>query len=116
MGAIIVQEISLFAPPLAFVLVLGAAACLSLVMSRLAMRKESQAPGTTMPYACGEDLPTHLIQPSYARFLPFAIFFTILHVVALIIATLPSATAASVTLAVIYILVAVVSLCALYRR
>ena len=110
------HEISLFAPPLAFMLVLGAGACLSWALSLLAIRKESQAPGTTMPYACGENLPTHLIQPSYATFLPFAIFFTILHVVALVIATLPAATASSVTLAVIYLLVAVVSLLALYRR
>ena len=109
------QGITLFAPPIAFALVLVAALCLSWVLSRLAIQKSKPASGTTKPYACGEDLPTHLAQPNYTQFLPFAIFFTILHVVALMIATMPVATGSSTSLAVIYVLVAVLSLFVLYR-
>ena len=74
------QETTLFAPPIAFALVLVAALCLSWALSRLAIRKSTPASGTTKPYACGEDSPTHMAQPNYTQFLPFAIFFTILHV------------------------------------
>lgn len=109
------QGITLFAPPIAFAIVLVAALCLSWVLSRLAIKKSTPASGTKKPYACGEDLPTHMMQPNYSQFLPFAIFFTILHVVALMIATLPAATAASASLAIIYVLVAMLSMFVLYR-
>ena len=67
-------------------------------------------------YACGEDVPTHLIQPDYTQFFPFAFFFTILHVIALIAATVPFETFETFTIAVIYILGAIVGLSILFRR
>jgi len=38
-------------------------------------------------YACGEDFPAEKVIPNYDEFYPFAIFFTILHVAGLMLAT-----------------------------
>ena len=110
------HSISVLAPPLAFAIVLAAVVLLAAALARLAPRKKRQAAGTTKPYACGEDLPTHMIQPNYDQFLPFAFFFTVLDVVALVVATLPVATGASVVLAAVYVAVAVLGLSVLYQR
>lgn len=103
-------------PPVALAIVLVAVAGLSLALSRLAFRSKSQAAGTTKPYACGEDMPDTLIQPDYGQFFPFAFFFTILHVVALVATTVPVATATSSVLAFVYVAGAMVGLTVLYRE
>lgn len=46
--------------------------------------------GKKMPYACGEDVPAAKVQPDYTIFFPFALFFTIIDVTALILAMLPA--------------------------
>ena len=75
------------------------------------------AAGTLKPYACGEDMPEHAcIQPDYGQFFPFAFFFTILHVVALMATTVPVETASTFVLALVYIAGAVVGLTVLYRK
>ena len=43
--------------------------------------------GRDKPYACGEDIPDEKAIPDYQEFFPFAIFFTLLHVAGLMIAT-----------------------------
>jgi NADH-quinone oxidoreductase subunit A len=67
-------------------------------------------------YACGEDVPSSLIQPDYSAFFPFAFLFTILHVVALVVATAPIRTAGSLMMAFIYVAGAVTGLLVLFRR
>jgi NADH-quinone oxidoreductase subunit A len=109
------EGISLLAPPIAFVIVLVAALLLSFGMSRLSFRLKGRQKGLG-PYACGEDIPTHLIQPDYGQFFPFAFFFTILHVVAMMVATVPVETATSLLIAMVYILGAAVGLSVLYRK
>jgi hypothetical protein len=104
-------------PPVALGILLLAVGALSLMLSRLAFRSPTaQAAGMTMPYSCGETLPTHMIQPDYAQFFPFAFFFTILHVVALMVTTVPSEIASTFVIAIVYILGAVVGLTVLYRK
>lgn len=76
----------------------------------------STTEGTTKPYSCGEDLPQSSLQPEYEQFFPFAFFFTIMHVVALMVATFPSGNAAAVPLAAVYLIAAVVGVSILYRR
>jgi NADH:ubiquinone oxidoreductase subunit 3 (subunit A) len=106
----------LLTPPVAFgisfLVVLG----LFSAMSRLAFRGKHRTGGVEEPYACGEDLPTHMIQPNYGQFMHFAFFFTILHVVALTVATVPVETQGVLLFAVLYILGAIVGLSVLYRR
>ena len=110
------NEISLLSPPLAFLIILAAAAALSFGLSRLGIKRRTLADSSGEPYACGEDLPSHMIQPDYGQFLPFAFFFTILHVIALMATTVPVETGAAFVIAVTYLLGAAVGLSILYRK
>jgi NADH-quinone oxidoreductase subunit A len=110
------DQMPLLAPPIALAIMLVAVAGISLALSRLAFRSKGQAAGTTKPYACGEDMPDTMIQPDYGQFFPFAFFFTILHVVALIATTVPVTTAAASVLAFVYVTGAIVGLTVLYNR
>ena len=97
-------------------IVLAAALGLSFALSRLAFIKKNPPAGLTKPYACGEEIPTHMIQPDYGQFIPFAFFFTILHVVALMVTTVPVETGSSLVIALVYLLGAGVALSVLYGR
>lgn len=76
-------------PPLAFSLFLLVGLALMGLGSLMAAKGKS-SPGKRLPYACGEPVPVTKVQPDYAAFFPFALFFTIIHVTALIMATLPA--------------------------
>jgi NADH:ubiquinone oxidoreductase subunit 3 (subunit A) len=105
----------LLTPPIVFILVLAVALCLAFLLSKLALKPKKLPAGLTKEYACGEDLPTPMIQPDYSQFFPFAFYFTILHVVALMIATVPIATLETSVIAVVYILGAIIGLLVLYK-
>lgn len=104
----------LLTPPVAFVLVLVVAIFIVYVLSKLAFRPKQLPGGLTKEYACGEELPSHMIQPDYSQFYPFAFYFTILHVVALMAATVPVATLETSLIAVVYIVGAMMGLFVLY--
>lgn len=106
----------LLSPPVAFVAIMLAALFCAYVLSKLALKPKKIPAGLTKEYSCGEDIKTHMIQPDYTQFFPFAFYFTILHVVALMIATVPMATMQTSLIAVIYILGAIVGLFVLYKR
>jgi NADH-quinone oxidoreductase subunit A len=78
----------LFLPPIAFGLLWLIVAILEVASRRLAPHGTSSL-GKTKAYACGEDPATNRLQPNYGEFFPVAFFFTIMHVVALILATVP---------------------------
>ena len=110
------DDVSLLSPPIAFLVLLAAGGLIYWCMGRLApMKARSKGEGLE-PYACGEDIDTHMIQPSYGQFLPFAFFFTILHVTALMVTTAAGATAAAFAIALLYVLCAAVGLVVLYRN
>lgn len=102
----------LLAPPLAFIIFLLLSIGLSKVTS-LVSAKGKECCGKTKAYACGEDVQFHKAQPDYSQFFPFAFFFTIMHVVALIVATVPSGLS---VMSVLYIVIAVMALFILFRR
>jgi NADH-quinone oxidoreductase subunit A len=106
----------LLTPPVVFIAVLVAALFFAYVLSKLALKPKNIPAGLTKEYSCGEDIKTHMIQPDYSQFFPFAFYFTILHVVALMIATVPMATIQTFMIAVVYILGAIVGLFVLYKR
>jgi hypothetical protein len=62
--------------------------------------------GKLSTYACGEDIPGKKVQYSYHLF-HFAFFFTVLHVAALVIATVPSGSIAMV--GIVYLLIALIA-------
>ena len=106
----------IFSPPAAFIIMLIAAMILSRFFSGWAVVNRKNPPGAKKAYACGEDFHGHLIQPDYSQFFPFAFFFTILHVVALVIATVPPGNMGVFVMAGLYVVAAVTGLIILLRK
>jgi len=106
----------LLTPLVAFLIALGVSWALLAALSRLSFKAKRPAGGAGEAYACGENSTARQAQPSYGQFLPFAFFFTILHVVALTIATVPVQARGTLLFAFLYILGAVVGLSVLYRK
>ena len=105
----------LLSPPLVFLVVMAFILVFALIISKLALKPKKLPEGLTKAYSCGEELPTHMIQPDYSQFYPFAFYFTILHVVALMAATVPVATIETSMIAVVYIFGAIIGLFVLYK-
>ena len=79
---------ALMFPPAAFIVALLFAICLSWFFSGWAPSPKTEAgSGKNKPYACGEDVKAEKMIPDYQEFFPFAIFFTLLHVAGLMLAT-----------------------------
>jgi NADH-quinone oxidoreductase subunit A len=76
-------------PPVAFMIFFTIGSLIYFTGSRLAAKGKKNS-GKKTQYACGEDVPAQRVQPDYSAFFPFALFFSIIHVTALIMATLPS--------------------------
>lgn len=106
----------LFSPPVVFVIVAFAAIMLYWLCSGCASPKRQTPSDVLKSYACGEDFKGHMIQPDYSQFFPFAFFFTILHVVALVIATVPTETFETFTIAVVYVVGAIMGVFILLRE
>ncbi len=106
----------LFVPPVAFTIILMVVWVLSGASSTLALKRKGPRGALDKPYAGGEDVQKHRVQPDYGQFFPFAFFFTIMHVVTLIVATSPARTLESLSIAAIYVLGALLGLVMLFRR
>lgn len=104
----------LLIPPITFFVVLLLVLLQAHFLSKLSA-KGSPAEGKNKAYACGEDVLDHRVQPDYSQFYSFAFFFTIMHVVVLVIATAPIDFSAD-AMAIFYILAAIVGLLILFRR
>ena len=109
-------EENILTPPVAFIIMLVATVLISSLLSKLSFKAKKGQDSSTTSYSCGEEGLTPLIQPDYAQFFPFAFFFTILHVTALIIATVPKETLGSFSIAIIYLAGAMTALFILFRR
>ena len=105
----------LLTPPVAFGLLFIVVFVLYLLSGKLALKPAKDIPGKRKLYACGEDLPIRRVQPDYKQFFPFAFFFTIMHVVALVLATVPSGELGAHSMALVYIGGAIVGLVVLFR-
>ena len=106
----------LLIPPAAFIVILLISALLSRV-SRAIEYHDSGAPGGKYKsYACGENVEKPRLQPEYSQFFPFAFFFTIMHVVALVIATVPKETHGTAFIAALFVLCALSGLFILFRK
>lgn len=105
----------LLLPPIAFLILLIAGYLISLSFSKLAVKGHESA-GKFEQYACGEDIPAQHLKPDYSQFFPFAIFFTIMHVVALILTTIPKDFSSGYMIGAIFIASALVGLLILFRR
>ena len=95
----------LFWPPIAF----GIFFLISYLIYRMggSMGPKTKVEGGKLTtYACGEDIPGEKVQPGYHLF-HFAFFFTVLHVAALIIATVVSGGVA--LLGILYLVTALIA-------
>jgi len=76
----------LMLPPVVFLISLMLVWLFSRLTAGLAPQgKDSE--GKEEPYACGEVVSSEKAEPDYKMFFPFAVFFTLLHVAGLMIAT-----------------------------
>ncbi len=93
-------------------------ALLAALISRVLARKADTTPGGAHeldPYACGQDEETvrHFVSPNYYRLFGYAFFFTVMHVLVLVVATAP---AGHTLLPVAYIFAGVLAMLILFRR
>ena len=107
---------NLLTPPVAFMIMLSATILVSSLLSKLSFKAKKGEDASTESYSCGEEGLTPFIQPDYAQFFPFAFFFTILHVTALIITTVPIETFESLSIAIVYLAGAMTALFILFRE
>lgn len=103
-------------PPVVFLTLLAVIGFLNYLFSKYAFRKAASGGASRKAYSCGEEFSGHLIQPDYSQFFPFAFFFTILHVVAMVVATVPTETVETFAMALLYIIGAVTGLFILMRK
>jgi len=106
------METILLAPPVTFLIYLLLSMGISAAAKRVAARG-TESYGKERAYACGEDMADNQGQPDYSQFFKFAFFFTIMHVIALVVATDPGGL--TITSAV-YLGVTVLALSMLLRR
>jgi NADH-quinone oxidoreductase subunit A len=103
----------LISPPVAFVFFLGVAFLIYALGKKMGP-KLNDVGGKLTTYACGEDIPGVKIQFGYRLFFFIALFFTMMHVATLVIATVPSGKI--VFFAVFYLLMIFLSILALITR
>ncbi len=106
----------LIVPPVTFLILVLAGMAVSIVSSRLAAKSSGPSAGKLKSYGCGEDVDCPRVQPDFSQFFPFAFFFTIMHVVALIITTAPAQTIRTSGIAALYVISAVMGLLILFRK
>ncbi len=106
------MENILLSPPIAFVIIL-ALFIVSLWISKFMAPKGAESFGKGEAYAGGESPKTHKVQPDYRQFFPFAFFFTIMHVVVLIVATVPKEVS---PLAYVFVGASILALLILFRK
>jgi len=103
----------LISPPIAFIFFLAVAYLLYAAGNAMAP-KLNPTGGKLTTYACGEDLPGVKVQFGFRLFYVFALFFTIMHVAVLVVATIPTGKIA--LLAIIYLAFIFLAILALISR
>ena len=102
----------ILSPPIAFMIILLVTVLMA-YSSKLIAAHGTASSGKGEAYGCGENVDPHQVNPDYAQFFSFAFFFTIMHVVVLIVSTMPGGFS---LLAFAYILIAVMALFILFRK
>lgn len=106
----------LLLPPIAFLIILLFVFLQIYLFGKFSCRGKEGLPGKGKQYACGEDAPLSTVGPEYKQFFSFAFFFTIMHVIALVVTTFPSGSAMALTFAFIYVIGGITCLFILFRR
>lgn len=99
-------------PPVAFTVIALFVAFQAYTMKFLAP-KGSDSYGKRKPYACGEDIYEHRIRPDYGQFFSYAFFFTIMHVMAMMMTTVPKTM---VWIGLFYVVIGIGALLILFKQ
>lgn len=102
----------LLSPPLVFAIFIALGLTFSYLTSFLSA-KGTESGGKYLSYACGQSNYANRISPDYSQFFPYAFFFTVMHVLVLVIATAPKDV---LTLPLVYLAAGVLALVILFRR
>lgn len=105
----------ILSPPVVLVILVIVGAFLSYMVSSLSAKAGAStlADRKGESYACGQRNVTHSVSPDYGQFFPIAFFFTIMHVLVLVVATTPKGV---LTLPLIYIAAGLLALIIIIRR
>ena len=103
-------------PPTIFLLIFVFLVILSFFTEKIAYKNTHNPEGKTKAYACGEDVKEHRVRLNYGEFFPFAFFFTIMHVITLMIATSPEEITDSLAIALLFVIVAFLSILMIFRK
>jgi hypothetical protein len=106
----------LLVPPIALTILVLVVWAFSRATGALSFKRKGERGALDKPYAGGENIAKHRVQVDYGQFFPFAFFFTILHVVTLIVATSPGHSIESLAIGALYVLGALLGLFILFRR
>jgi hypothetical protein len=106
----------LLVPPVALTILVMVVWVLSGAAGTLSFKRKGERGALDKPYAGGETIERHRVQVDYAQFFPFAFFFTILHVVTLVVATSPARNLEGLAISLIYVMGALLGLWILFRR
>lgn len=106
------MEIYLY-PPFAFVISLAVVLFFGKLIKGFEPKTDKN-PETSKTYACGEDFPAQKVTPGYEEFYPYAIFFTILHVAALMLMTLAFSGSIPFLIPLIYTVIVILILSILF--
>ncbi|MDD5021252.1 MAG: NADH-quinone oxidoreductase subunit A [Endomicrobiaceae bacterium] len=103
-------------PPIIVIFVSILALIVFLLFSKLSCKSSNNPKGKFKTYACGEEPTEERTKPNYTRFFPFAFFFTIMHVVVLLIATVPLNIKSSMLFVLLFIAISFISIPILFRE
>lgn len=103
----------LLSPPITFLFLCAIGLALSYAVSGLAAKGSEIGERKLESYACGQRNVVHDVSPDYGQFFPYAFFFTIMHVLVLVIATTPKGV---LTLPLLYLGAGVLALFIIFRR
>ncbi|MDO4581039.1 MAG: hypothetical protein Q4B96_00435 [Bacillota bacterium] len=78
----------LLSPPITFIILIILGVALSAGVKTLAAHGIA-GERKLESYACGQRNVEHSVSPDYGQFFPYAFFFTIMHVLVLVVATAP---------------------------
>jgi NADH-quinone oxidoreductase subunit A len=102
----------LLSPPLTLLIFILLGLALSRALSSYAA-KGAENERKLESYACGQRQVTHSVSPDYSQFFPYAFFFTIMHVLALVVVTAPPG---ALSLPLLYVAGGLLALIIIFRR
>lgn len=105
-----------YSPVVVFMVILFFVWLASKAISVLCLRPAKHSKNEGTAYACGEDNYNNTVQPDYSHFFPYAFFFTMAHVAALVMTTVPLENLRVFSIAFVYLAGAAIGLYILFRK